>query len=552
MSGTPPWQRALALLFVLCTRLAGHMVIDGRPDLACGLAAAMAVLTPFRSRMVGSSWRHQLVIGAWCAAALLIKPTTFALTLLSTFMAWTLATWCDRAAYRRGEFFGPLARAWAICSVPVLALAMPYFVINRRHIFDYIFNVVAGSGRAVAELPTSRLFRLNYFLFGYAGGEILHNYMYILGALIAAGAIAVTIRAIVRREERTRFWRGLSLGLITLVTYLVPSLLGIKNLFFAMQFHILLVLGGVWVMRMFLVHGREWRMGWARYLSLTLGAAAGGIFWPFVGDGPDAPWATDYNRVIMEVTSAVLNNAQPHSRVFLTGAGWLNSYQLNYLSWKENKPIDATDEASSVLPKQIEGFDKADMVVAADFQVGEFFTYLPSTAVLDQSLAAIRRRRDFQLIARIPSETGGAFYIFDRPPVFGDWVTASDLGPDEGPFPQWNLPIVRWGLYPSVTLVVRALEAGTYHLRAAARAQVDGQEITVLADGQVAGRYRFTETIQFEDIDIPLSLGAGEHKVELDFAKSQTITPGRRPGGALFARLQFQPDNPSANAGPAH
>jgi hypothetical protein len=549
MSGTRLWERSVILLFVLSIPLAGNMVIQGRPDLAWGLAAAMAVLTPLRSPLVGSSWRHQLVVGGWCAAALLAKPTTFPLTLLSTFMAWTLASWCDWTAYRQVHFFRPLARAWAVCSVTVLALAVPYYLVNCRHILQYTFYVVAGNGRLTAELPPSWLFRMDYFLHGDGGRQILHHHLYILAAVIAAGAIVVTIRARAGPEDRQRFLRAACLGLITLVTYLVPTMVGIKNPFFAMQFHVLLVLGGVWVMRMFLVHGREWGIGWSRFLPLTLGTAAGGVFWPLIPVGPEGSTAAAYNRVIAGVTSAVLDHAPPHSRVFLTGSGWLNAQQLTYLGWKHDNPLDASDRSySSDLADEVHGFDESDFVVAADSRVGEFYNFLPAAAVQDQSLASIRQRGDFQLVATVPSETGGKFYVFQRPPKFGDWEEATNLGPEEGPYPQWQLPVVRWGYYPSVSLTVRASSAGTYRLRAGTRAQVDGQEITILLDGRAAAHHIFTQTSRFEDLEVPLNLAAGGHELDLKFAKYQTLAYGQRPGGALFERLQFLPDNQQADA----
>jgi len=541
MRGARRWHRVAAALLVLSVPLSANMVLEFRPDLACGLAAAMAVILPLRTSLVNASWRYRLAAGGWFAAALLCKPPVFPLTVLTVGMAWLLAALCDRADLGRQASFKRIAAAWFQCALPVLVLALPHYLADWHTIVNYIYVNVAGENQQFWRIPGGRWVQTQYFLTGVGGLFMYGSHLYIVAAVLLLGLIASVLMPGAARHRRLR---AASLAIITLIAYLVPVVNPAKNPFFASEFDLLLLLGAVLVLRMLVTPNvARPNGGWgAAVLSAAaLFALAMGHF-PAEWGMPSGEETFNINRVVRSIQRIVYDNSSPQARVYLTSSGWPNRSTLQYLIRQEGKQVQAWDTELVGDPQLYRAqFDGSDIVVAAEGGVAEFASWLPSYKILDQTLQMIRGDPDFQQIGAVPSQTGKRFFVFARPPRFGPWEGAENLSFLEGPYPQWNLPAVRWGLYPSLILHVSAASAGSYRLAANARAPMDGQQITVMLDGALMGEHQFTAGV-FESIDVPMHLTAGDHQIALKFSKS--VTPSSRDSrslAVLFDRLQLLP-----------
>ena len=47
---------------------------------------------------------------------------------------------------------------------------------------------------------------------------------------------------------------------------------------------------------------------------------------------------------------------------------------------------------------------------------------------------------------------------------FGQYTTIEGLDPEEGPYPQWNFPVIRWGTGPATKLKFQAAEGDVHEL----------------------------------------------------------------------------------------
>lgn len=551
MSGTRVWQRMMAWIFVLSAPLAGVMVGECRPDCAWGLAAAMTVIVPLRRRFLNARIGHYLVIGAWFTAALLIKPSIFPLTMLSGALAWALAAVCDRLIDPASFSIKRTAIAWAWCCVPVILVAVPHYALNGRNIVAYTFSTAVGSGRAVAVLPGGGPSKADYFLRGIGGVFILDRHLHIALAAIAVGLGVLALRAPRHGDDRARLLRAACLGFITFVAYLVPTMVGLGNPFFGAEFQTLLLLGAVMSAAMIVVHSREWGIWFGGNLPLVALAVAGLVL--SRGFPPD--WngnaGKNYNATIRAVAALVVDRAPAGSTTFVTATGWLNSDTLHYLARQQGKDLAFTDSVfSDKLADQNHGFDEADLVLAGEPGVGEFNNYLPSSKILAESLAAIRARPDFHEVGSVRSETGRWFYLFGRTPKFLGWENARNVSAEEGPYPDWHLPIVRWAFYPEATTKFTAPVAGTYHFAAVGRTPVGGQVITVTLDGRPVGTHPFARTLKFESMDFAFEVAPGEHEIAVHFSAFAPNPFEVRQWGALFEQLQLIP--PSASTPTTH
>src|SRR5439155_15994637 len=130
--------------------------------------------------------------------------------------------------------------------------------------------------------------------------------------------------------------------------------------------------------------------------------------------------------------------------------------------------------------------------------------------------------------------------------AFSGWKTCTGLGPVEGPYPQWSLPRVRWGLGRQTRLGFDSQGAGPMHLVLSCRAGIADQVLSVFLDGQQIHQQRLPPASAFTALDLPLPIThSGEHELTLQYAGSDTASADPRARSVLYARLQIlrMPDN---------
>jgi hypothetical protein len=409
----------LAGVMVLCIPLAGVMVLDFRPDTAWGLAAAMAVIVPLRSGFVRGSWRYHLACGGWFAAALLFKPPMFPLTLTSVMLAWFLATICDWIENPAAFSIKSVARAWLVCLLPPLLLALPHYLNDWRSIYDYTFATTFGSGRKAASMSGGLMARIRFFVDGGGGGFIFYTHIKMILAVLCFGVFYVAARAIGGgRDNRIRLLRIIALGAVAFYCYLTPTVVGLANPFFGAQFQTLMVLGMFLVLRMFLASPNRPRariFGNLTLLVCTVLAVHHATFPETWSYRTGSPTVRNNTRVIREVEQIVLQHTVPQDWVFLTATGWLNSQTLQYVTRQDGRWLNITDSGSQSEDPAVylRAFAFVNIVIAAEPGVNEFNKDRPGLP-WDQTLAMIRQRSEFHQIGEVRSGSGKFFFIFQR------------------------------------------------------------------------------------------------------------------------------------------
>jgi hypothetical protein len=325
----------------------------------------------------------------------------------------------------------------------------------------------------------------------------------------------------------------------------------------AVTFDFLLVFGAVAALRPFLADaaGPRWRAAGSAALLVALAAG----FW-FVHQPPY--WGRRDDPKVVARTGAAEgiyrtlhdDNKKGAAGVYVTMRGTINRDVLDYLAARDgDESLNFAHEGIWVTLDDIRRqFDAADYVVAAEPGNDEVEASFPSTKLLGESLALVRSNPAFELLRAFPAPGGTQYFVFRRAGGFGGLREADGLWVEEGPYPQWGLPVVRWGLGPRTRLTVEAPRQGRYRLTAKAQSQLPRQQMVVRVDGVEVGRFDFTETGRFYDLQFPLDLGPGRHEIELaysDWSKNPV-----RPEAVLYQGLRVVPDGtgaPDAAAGPA-
>jgi hypothetical protein len=129
---------------------------------------------------------------------------------------------------------------------------------------------------------------------------------------------------------------------------------------------------------------------------------------------------------------------------------------------------------------------------------------------------------------------------------FGGWVNTANLGGAEGPYPEANLPIIRWGIGPSTDLIVVAKQEQEYEFQFSANTDVPDLKITVTLDGAELGKYDWKIGPDFTDKKFEFSLKPGSHKLSIAYSDTLHSAQDRRPLAVKFRTLKVEPKESAA------
>lgn len=503
-----PW---LALLSLASLPLLQTAVVEFRPDYAVGLATA-----GFCALLVGTApdgpWRSRWGwAGVLFGLALLAKPPFLPHTVvLAAFTAGGVIL--ARQGCRPGVaawWRSPEVRGTGLFLLIGVAVALPYYVVNGPHVLEYFrTNTFGGAHAALWRVDGGFSGALAFFTVRPPVSDQLGFWFWAFLSVVVAGAA----RAVARRqwcffgqEGLLAGAAGLSLAILVLGRH--------ANQFFAVSLQLLLATAAC---RIAAGWARPWRLlaesdappvadGLVARPRLRRGLVGAGLAalagWslflatpvPWCVPAPEARPPLDVNRRILETLVQLGRPAatgEPR-QVFLALAGSVSAPTLEWLALKARQPFLFFDNhRASDAEELIDSARSADFVVIARGDSAPYMAWLPANR-LQTKVRSVLDAEGFLL--RASFETSGApIDLLEAPDRIGlaryelsasGVAGASGFLSPEGPYPQWRLGRVQWGLYPESRLPLPGSGARQLVFRASARCE-RGRQI----EGRIAGR----------------------------------------------------------------
>src|SRR5205085_307733 len=129
-----------------------------------------------------------------------------------------------------------------------------------------------------------------------------------------------------------------------------------------------------------------------------------------------------------------------------------------------------------------------------------------------------------------PRERALASGIDDSRLYFLGWDAVSGWTPKSGPFPQWNLPVVLWGLAPSSRLRFSS-DGQPMQLIAECRGNACPEQLmTIKLNGTEIHQQPFDGPTGFTCLRLPLPARPGTNQVEFTYRHGQPAMPGESLG----------------------
>ncbi len=398
---------------------------------------------------------------------------------------------------------------------------------------------------------------------------MLGFHLYIVGAVMLLGIVCLVF---------SRNWQRLvrlgALFSIMIAAFLIPTSTRVQNPFFALTFQVLLVFTVVLLMgsmlkaesvvlanrtgqaalgwRSLLAHG--YRIHWATLACLVaalVGAAASLPLRPVYGRRSDPVMAARHDMHV-GIVNCIRQQMKPNQKPLVFVTTLSHGVNGSILAWHARKAgMSCTfddDCWSDDLERQQRRFDAANFVVtsvATTDQGKEWVEVHPSGKVARDLDRMIRARQDFAEVGSFSFMGAVTYSLFARKGLFDGWKDKEGLCPEEGPYPQWNLPIVRWGVGHDTRLEFECKKDTPMHLLISGRPGVPNQVLTVFLDGERIREYTFPSNgASFMDLDISMRASSGVHELTLHYAACYSGSGAK--AAVLFKQLQIVPDSNAA------
>jgi hypothetical protein len=239
--------------------------------------------------------------------------------------------------------------------------------------------------------------------------------------------------------------------------------------------------------------------------------------------GPLDPNFADTSQQMLHQAYASVGDHAEGKQFVVTASGNYLNYEIiafEYLKKGRKPPPGVGMQLIGNLDQHRRAILGADLVLAFSPDISGIIPNLPTSAPQFRAdlIKTIEGSGMFDPPIRIPDTLhGGEALIYRaRAPGFSAFFKEENLGGVSGPYPQWNLPQVRWGYGERSVLVAQGAPDGNATLVIQALAQINSQGMTVLVNGSVAVAADLTST--FEGFQVPFSYdGSGRASIEIRY-----------------------------------
>lgn len=573
-----------ALTFALLSwPIAAFTITEFRPDVVTGLFAALGGwrIAKLAVSGTGASWSWMPVWSlTWpFLLALWLKPSYAPVTL-----GYWIATWC-LAVLASGAARHEVLRIFA-GGLAVLALGfMPYAWVSGGHLAAYWQATVFGSGQEVWVTPMSLPERMAYYLHGSGGRAMMGRWL----------AIAIVTVAVAAYLARRRGWSlQVKLGALYLA-FAFTAWAGLTILSNKSQWFGALVTAHVvvlFVAAMAVIHAFLAEARWSRRV-LAAGLVLAGILlqrWPVDGALPDLPredlvaFAAESQRVNSDICAAIGRYGNLGTSTVLVPVVSLGmnpdlvqlcDLQVGRTAMQAPLIYSAPFD---VVMAALRDFDRSGEGNVLALILSEDYPGIPGNLSSSKQAGSVNHFFDksstFRLVAGIPGPRGsGLIRLFLKTPQGGDpnglqgpdpggsavgreqaemlrsgssfrnVDFLSGFGSIEGPFRQWKLPVVRWGIGAESRFSVAGAAAGRGTLLMEWR-PADGISALEVRSNEISvGRCQVESTGgEFSRCEIRLPPGDDSREFVVRYVREAMVAVPSQQNSALFKRIEIRPE----------
>ena len=414
----PLAMRSAIMVCFLTLPFATMAVVEFRPDLCWAILIGFCAVFGISSRTYFDDWRQPAIHGMLFALSLLAKPSIFAMTSVVFGLSACCRTameWLDRRTLSGWV----IARIALIYVVVTFLIAGPYFIFFGADIWNYFWDNLFGTSKAIWAYPGDWLHQFGYYLAGGAASN-LGKPGWIIGCFFLMGTVA----AIVRRDT-AGMKLAAGLWVIVIATYLISSLAGMKSVFLGGAFYSAFIFGAACIcnnalMNYLRLHPRSkaiWTGGLTALAVLSLMLYQ----WPQHSGAMDSDAGRNYRHVGKSVMNEISRLPLPQNPLMVfTQSGPVVWEHIAMRLLQQGLPIRAAVICLNRNMKEDfeQSIQDADIVFLQDNDMMGAFLRLPSESFQGQFRAILDGDRRFRLERKIETLDGKNVYLYVSRKIF--------------------------------------------------------------------------------------------------------------------------------------
>lgn len=532
----------LVAMGVLAWPITGHIIIESRPDIVNGLLVAFGAICLTSRPWVRGGNSNLLLVSAAFGMALLCKPSLSPITLILYSASLGVGSLLD-IRVSKGEVSFREAVVFGAKSIGIVALiAGPHYILSFKETLAYIWVTTFGAQKDLWTLKMPWHAHLTFYLWGGGARAMMGPWFYItIASLVATGAA-------LRGRGDPLNPRLLGTGAVFLLAFLLVSIPAHKSQYLGVVVPCFLLLFFVqsWATLLGIMDGPLSRptLAAAVGLACVLSLALFHWHWHFRSSGAaaveDGHISRERHELLNRVAGVILSHrSRPIQAYFPVISGYLTSENLQFHFLKQHITKVNTYNAhrSGALDEHLSNIRSSTHVVLLAADDPDTMRWLPSFKVYHQVRAFLESDPQAWHVTRLDNARGDAeVLVFSRPDPF-DIQGESGFQPVEGPYPQWNLPAVRWtfGKEAGFRLKPHGADGGT--IRFVAQSPLPDQEFTVREGSRSLGICRLPEPGRPYTCELAVTGLNDPVSLRLEFARSQG--PEEAHHAVLFHQIRF-------------
>jgi hypothetical protein len=535
--------------FFLSSEFAFRSIHDFRPDLALGVATGAASFILLRG-LLAECEADIVRSGGMFGVALLVKPAFFPHTLAMGFWLALIAVGLTVVGQIKEFPYRAMGKGILVC----LAICGPYYVLKGPDIFEYFWSNTRGLQadlwsfeNAPTWIGVAKLFLLDA---DYASFKLIGHHLYAAAGLLS---VALPVLIVARRKREALF-------VILLLTCAIWSLFVIAygrhdNEFFASTVLFVIILAALTAT----AHAAS-TSGTAAVVApivvftLTAWAVGANVGLQSWYTPAEVKRGASWNEAIGESIANDLRrfttldqNSTRMVRAFVSVAGPVSANTLNWTAIKSGSRVSYFDLHRARTLGELEGATSdAAYVIVPGSGAAEYNRRLPAASFQEELLQQFRSRPGWREVAvRPPVARADLYVVFANmavldgflPVISGNAVeSVQGFLPEEGPYPKWSLPRVRWlGDRPGEVCFSRGASKSVRRGELSVRSNVNGKlfvevEGVRVFEADLSPRAQFSEFV----FTVPPSLAGQCAKVQFQPLRETS----ERDRLALFRRLR--------------
>jgi hypothetical protein len=547
---------------LLAWPLTAFLLMLGQPDVVCGFLTAIGCLYILSSTWIGSSRRRILIAAMLAASSLLAKPSVSPLTAFLFGSAALLASAADYAARPNKQFsYRDFIGTNFLSASATIVLALPYYAFGWRSVVNYILYDLFSENRSLWFLKLTPVQHAAYYLSG-VGGETMMGPWLVITILLLVTAAILQWKWIANHRARVA-----AIAAWAFVAYLAVAIPAMKSVFLGVVVSCTIFLFCIAALAAIFAKIWEFESENTGLISVALKyclsaallvAAILTFHWHvyYRDAGNHAESAGNHyeleNATVSARRFALIDQLldqiiqPPQSSIIYVPAitGYINGSVLQFFILQRRLRDASVIEFlrgqdllfDNEIVDQLAVLASATDVILLDPDDPEIAT-IPSTSILRDITEKAASDPDLQLKAVF--ETADNLHhvtLYERRPPFEGVRAVSGFLPTEGPYPQWNLPYIRWANAEVAQLEPTSNKHDLLYLKG--QSSVADQSITVKVDEQSIGICRLPVAWLTVECAMAMPQNLVPKKITLQFSRRG---PESVQGhSAFFQKIQLE------------